>query len=589
MPQLWKIVGGADKGGILVRDGESISSKQITERLSTGALVEEAELRGQRLSYRRMTGAGPARGWISILASGKNLAVRVSEPSVDSSFAAPLAPAAAHELPPHITCALASGVPRKLRPSTEVAAGLRPPTKRLGPLMPTENRKEFFQRAARRLRGDIFGLLFPATPEEFVTEEFGARWLTDAFHRAGTLPADNRVVRITWWRRFEGGGSGPKTLFTVEYEKPDETLDTRLFMKQPYTIEENKTQRFIEEGQCRFGDVHGGEITFYQWISPHVPFSVPKYYFGDQNRESTESCLINAAMDWPETGSTASAYDLLPPCAKCEDWRLPDSHEYYFALMRRLGMLAGLEKAGHLGPDVRGLPWTPYQHFDAKREPGLALHLKQFVEEVSPQIWAERVRSKKFWTQFEGAMDLVAKCSNDIGKYQYDNPLYVGFGHANGNTDNAYFFRDQDGRMDCGLLDWGQTGFMPYADEFQNSFASSLGEMLAEYDDRLIQAFADAYHEAGGPNLDVEELILRWRLSFASGLQAMLPMVIPFLSEKHPQGRSFWKGIRAYNDDAIISNFTLNFGVSMLYNRVVLWSLRGETYLASIEAWSREH
>jgi len=130
---------------------------------------------------------------------------------------------------------------------------------------------------------------------------------------------------------------------------------------------------------------------------------------------------------------------------------------------------------------------------------------------------------------------------------------------------------------------------MPYADEFQNSFASSLGEMLAEYDDRLIQAFADDYHEAGGPHLDVEELILRWRLSFASGLQAMLPMVIPFLSEKHPQGRSFWKGIRAYNDDAIISNFTLNFGVSMLYNRVVLWSLRGEKYLASIEAWSRDH
>ena len=29
-----------------------------------------------------------------------------------------------------------------------------------------------------------------------ISEDFGAAWLTKAFHKAGTLPEDNRVVKI---------------------------------------------------------------------------------------------------------------------------------------------------------------------------------------------------------------------------------------------------------------------------------------------------------------------------------------------------------------------------------------------------------
>eukprot|EP00439_Symbiodinium_sp_Y106_P041523 s3440_g5.t1 len=35
----WEVVGGADKGGILVRKGQDLKSEQLADRLSTGALV----------------------------------------------------------------------------------------------------------------------------------------------------------------------------------------------------------------------------------------------------------------------------------------------------------------------------------------------------------------------------------------------------------------------------------------------------------------------------------------------------------------------------------------------------------------------
>jgi len=79
MAQIWEIVGGADKGGILVREGEDVKAKATEDRLSTGALVEEIELKGERLNYKRLSGTGPAEGWISIKLPGKDLAVKTDK------------------------------------------------------------------------------------------------------------------------------------------------------------------------------------------------------------------------------------------------------------------------------------------------------------------------------------------------------------------------------------------------------------------------------------------------------------------------------------------------------------------------------
>jgi len=75
MAQMWEVIGGADKGGILVREGEALSSAQTKERLSTGALIEEIELIGERLHYKLVegSGTGPAEGWVGLKLPGKVL------------------------------------------------------------------------------------------------------------------------------------------------------------------------------------------------------------------------------------------------------------------------------------------------------------------------------------------------------------------------------------------------------------------------------------------------------------------------------------------------------------------------------------
>lgn len=73
LTKVWKVVGGGDKGGLLVRKGKDTSSEEETARLSTGALVEQVTLEGARLKYKRRTGIGPDSGWVSIELKGKVL------------------------------------------------------------------------------------------------------------------------------------------------------------------------------------------------------------------------------------------------------------------------------------------------------------------------------------------------------------------------------------------------------------------------------------------------------------------------------------------------------------------------------------
>jgi len=71
----WRVVGGEDRGGILVREGAKLESAKLPERLSTGSVVEEISRIGDRLMYRLMAGSGPEVGWVATALPDKDLLV----------------------------------------------------------------------------------------------------------------------------------------------------------------------------------------------------------------------------------------------------------------------------------------------------------------------------------------------------------------------------------------------------------------------------------------------------------------------------------------------------------------------------------
>lgn len=75
----WEVVGGGDKGGIVVREGRTLASAKYPERLSTGALVRQLALEETRLNFEKVTGRGPSIGWVSVSIDSKTLLIRRSE------------------------------------------------------------------------------------------------------------------------------------------------------------------------------------------------------------------------------------------------------------------------------------------------------------------------------------------------------------------------------------------------------------------------------------------------------------------------------------------------------------------------------
>eukprot|EP00930_Biecheleria_cincta_P089103 TRINITY_DN78363_c0_g1_i1.p1 TRINITY_DN78363_c0_g1~~TRINITY_DN78363_c0_g1_i1.p1 ORF type:complete len:1129 (-),score=148.74 TRINITY_DN78363_c0_g1_i1:7-3393(-) len=80
MPSLWRIINSV---GVIVRVGKERSSEKIPERLAAGALVEQLAVAGDRLHFRKLSGSGPARGWITTELADKVLAVQVPSKEAD--------------------------------------------------------------------------------------------------------------------------------------------------------------------------------------------------------------------------------------------------------------------------------------------------------------------------------------------------------------------------------------------------------------------------------------------------------------------------------------------------------------------------
>lgn len=60
-----------------MKSARELDSERLSERLSTGATVQELFLDGDRLYYFRLTGTGPLKGWVTVALEHKVLVERI--------------------------------------------------------------------------------------------------------------------------------------------------------------------------------------------------------------------------------------------------------------------------------------------------------------------------------------------------------------------------------------------------------------------------------------------------------------------------------------------------------------------------------
>ncbi|KAH8060270.1 hypothetical protein JL720_13608 [Aureococcus anophagefferens] len=388
-----------------------------------------------------------------------------------------------------------------------------------------------------------------------------AAWLTRAFRACGTLGNDNAVARVFDFEvlapqgQYAAGGAGEKALFAVEYAKPAPHLHTRLFAKVPWGANNNRSWR--ERISCG-SDADGKELSVYQFLGHGVlPFDVPKLYFADLDRQSTDYVVVTERFSFPPSDLEVMLRVMLDPSNRKEltaplpgttlphrekfrdrydpcPWPLRLEH-YYGALMRCQGQLAAAAERGDFGAaatQVWGGPNIAHPVYAALYERPTTLGAWLFAAAVrccflclatkpgdgslavrgAARRQGLRLRAHRGLFRaldvdgFEAsALDAASYLPLFLARILFDPRLRV-FAHANLQPDNAKFtMGDAKYEVLVAPFDWGGAGFGPC----RCSSAARSGiphETHDRHEDQFFIAYCDELCAGSGRRLDNNEL-----------------------------------------------------------------------------------
>jgi len=404
--------------------------------------------------------------------------------------------------------------------------------------------------------GDHLGLPIPADADALLGG--GAGYLTRALRAAGVLAEDNRVTEIKDLQEFSGGSTGRKASFTVAYQTPTAELPTNLFVKFSRDFADSRRDRgrFQMEHEIRFALLSRRR---------GFPITVPACLFADYHGESGTAILITERVPFGRNG-------IEPQYAKCLDHEMPDQLGHYRAIVSALGGLAGASVAGSLPIEVTGGFAAEMQTLTVgERTPATPEELRQKVcayrqlTESHPAILPANIRSEAFIDRLGDEVVELAVHESAIWRYLENSAEFVALCHWNANVDNAWFWRNEGGQLECGLLDWGCVGRMNVAMAIWGAMCSAETHMWDLHLSELLRLFTEEFHRHGGPLLDVAEFEHQV-LSYAGVMGVAWLLDVPrYLSRKLPSQVSCRTDPRIRRDEAIRSR------LQMMTNFLNLW------------------
>jgi hypothetical protein len=409
--------------------------------------------------------------------------------------------------------------------------------------------------------GEIFGLPIPADPATLLSG--GAEFLTKAFRATGALAAGNKVSRILEAKEFFGGGTGKKMMLTVAYQSPQPGLPEQLFIKFSRNFDNELWDR---ARHLMISEAHFAVLS----RSPEFPVAVPLCLFADVDSQSGTGLIITERIPYGRNG-------VEPLYPKCMDYAVPQPVEHYAAILRGLAKLSGTHRGGKLSPEFDNrFPYDREQasavfklHASVEKSIQRANRMFDFIARY-PQLFPENVRSAEFREQFiRDIPDVVAKEAR-IRDVLYGNPEYIAFAHWNANIDNCWFWRDAQGTLRCGFLDWANVGQISVAQSISGAISGAEPFVWNEHLDELLNVYIDEFAAHGGSRLSLDELRLHNLLIVAvSGVG--YSMNAPLAIERDIQNLD---AVKSYRDDCFRTFENARIQLHMMTKMLNVWQTR---------------
>lgn len=357
------------------------------------------------------------------------------------------------------------------------------------------------------VRGDATGVVMPAHAEALRSASEG--FLTEAFRASGLLAEDNRIARIVRCTPCTGGSTGHKLFLSVRYARPQAGLDEELFVKFSRDFDDplRDQGRFEMESEVRLAALSR---------HPRFPIAVPTAYFADYHAATGTGLLITSRVAFGQDA-------IQPQLVKCSDHTLSDPLAYYRTILSALARLAAAHKSGEFGGEVARLfPFDPAKAaaadpiaWDEDALRGLVQTYRRFAERC-PQLLPADIADPDFIAGFETDALRVLRHETEIKRFLHADTDYIALCHWNAQLDNAWFWHDPAGDLQCGLIDWGRVRQMNLAYALWGCLVGAEVWVWERHLDELLTLFISEFHAHGGPPIAFARLKLHLQLYAAT-------------------------------------------------------------------------
>jgi len=347
-----------------------------------------------------------------------------------------------------------------------------------------------------------------------------------------------------------------------------------------------------------YGDGDGRELATYVFLEDLLPVRIPKFYFADISRESTNYILITECVPYGEADGlvgAAAVGKILPKSGKYQDDRLPNSHEYYKALMKGFGRVAGADKSGRFDEVIGffaggiGTGGTPKLKISdsrrdmfVKRASGNFDALINFATVVAPNVFPREVCDPAFLQRTKQQCLECARYFDEATAYAFDKPDFMALTHANLQIDNGFFWRTAQGELEAGLLDWYNFTRAPFAAIYMGCLSGAEPEVLSSHLESFMRTFAMEYVASGGPAIDPVELLLQFKLLYVSTLVNGLSFIeSDILKEGPPQHE--WRQVMSKEDPRVMGRWNVRCRLIAIMQSLAFW--RAEDLHKTFMAW----
>jgi hypothetical protein len=208
------------------------------------------------------------------------------------------------------------------------------------------------------------------------------------------------------------------------------------------------------------------------------------------------------------------------------DYVMHDPIEHYRTLLTAVATLAGTEQAGRLRSNSTSAFGTDIEALSVgERIPATAERLVRRVDRLAefaanhPGLLPANVRAAAFLARLRFELPRLLEVEPYVWRYLRERTEYVALCHWNANVDNAWFWRDADGVLNCGLMDWGCVGRMNVAMALWGALCSAETALWNHEFDALLALYADVFRANGGAELDV--VALRAQVVLYAGVMTM--------------------------------------------------------------------